>query len=158
MKLNKTLSDLKKILASDIAKAERFAVKKDALLAALEEMNQRICRTRDAINALEGNETVVSVLKNMASNMAHDAAAQIASATDALQTPAVPQNGKEELLTPEPGFVWRKNEAGEDMLVPVAMIEAAKRQASQPAPQTAESFLLPAVEEDAWENVEDSLQ
>ena len=35
MKLNKTLTDLKNILAADTVRAERLTAKKDSLLAAL---------------------------------------------------------------------------------------------------------------------------
>ena len=166
MKLNKTLSDLKRILASDTAKAERLVVKRDVLLAALAATNESILRAREAINVLEGKETIVGQLKNMAANSQYDELHRALSDAQKfergekvdLRVTEIPQNGNNELPSPEPGFVWQKNELGEDMLVPVAMIEAAKRQADNPAPQTAESFLLPAVDNEAWDNPADSLQ
>ena len=157
MKLNKTLTDLKNILAADTVRAERLTAKKDSLLAALEETNDRILRTTDAISVLEGKGSLLSALKEIQTDA--QKALELPS-TGGLrlavpQAQTIPQNGN--LPQAEPGFVWQKSETGEDVLVPLELIEVQKRAASNPAPQTAQSFLLPDIDEDTWDNPIDSV-
>jgi hypothetical protein len=164
MKLDKMLSDLKKILASDTARAQKLAAKKEQVLAALAEVNERIFRTQDAINVLEGKSSLIDALKEMQADAEkakmpiglRDSAGREWIAAPETEVPhASPQSGNE-LPPPEPGFVWQKGENGEDSLVPIALIEATKAQAA--APQTAQNFLLPEIDEDTWDNPQDMLR
>lgn len=142
MTIEKTTERLEKLYAHYTKDVELLTEKRARIQAALDEAQIRMLQTFDAVQALKGKPTLNKIIEKMDAQENGPQAKIIASPSE------IPQNGNQpEGLPPaEPGMRWAKNEANEDVLVPINIPKPLVVSGVKFSGE--DDFALPTVEED----------
>ena len=144
MKLDKTLDNLKRLHENFSQEVALLSQKKERVSLALQEATERMLQTFEAIQVLEGKPTLTSLL-TPAQGTPIGTTGQFAEATP-LPPAVAPTPSPDGLPPAEIGMKWAKNEAGEDVLVPINPPKALV---------TPESFVLPMPAVEAYDDFTD---
>jgi hypothetical protein len=137
MKVETTISQLKRLNESYKSLAERYARERDDASVKFVEFSNLVAQTSDALDALEGRPSLKQQLEQALSQ-----SQQVSQQVSERRQPAMTANDDiSHLPVAEPGFNWKQNEAFEWVLVP------AGTQISESA-RTAIPLILPNIMDD----------
>jgi hypothetical protein len=131
MKVETTISQLKRLNESYKSLAERYARERDDASAKFVEFSNLVAQTSDALDALEGRPSLKQQLEEALKSTNADIPVSQRTATPVSQYQ----------LEAEPGFHWETNYLGESVLI------ADGTKPAEPA-RTAIPLILPAVMDD----------
>jgi hypothetical protein len=131
MKVETTISQLKRLNESYKSLAERYARERDDASAKFVEFSNLVAQTSDALDALEGRPSLKQQLEEALKPRMEPTSHQLAAPTPVSMYQ----------LEAEPGFHWETNYLGESVLI------ADGTKPAEPA-RTAIPLILPAVMDD----------